>query len=172
MKRRAGHSALGPDTFGVIIRAYLGSPNFGRLAEATKRLYRTYLTQAEVILGDVPIGVIRPFLVQQCLDALATKPGAHQLAKAWERERAINPNLAPCAGLCLHGLRATAVISLRRAGATTPQIVDMVGLSARMVETYSRFADQKTSALAAVLTLDRTGIERECNAGNGRADTK
>lgn len=69
MKGRFGHSS-GVETFGTIIRAYLSSPNFGRLADDTKRVYRTYLTKAEVILGDVPIGVIRPFLVQQCLDAL------------------------------------------------------------------------------------------------------
>lgn len=84
-----------------------------------------------------------------------------QLSMAWERERDRNPNLYPCAGLVLHGLRATAVVRLRRAGASTPQIVDMVGLSAPMVERYSRFADQRQSALAAVHHLDRTGVERE-----------
>ena len=85
-----------------------------------------------------------------------------QLSEAWTRERDSNPNLYPCADLVLHGLRATAVVRLRRAGATTPQIVDMVGLSAPMVERYSRFANQKQSALAAVLHLDRrTGPEQE-----------
>jgi integrase len=83
----------------------------------------------------------------------------HQLSAAWERERDGNPALEPCRGLVLHGLRATAVVRLRRAGATTPQIVDMVGLSAPMVERYSRFADQKQSALAAVYKLDGTRTE-------------
>jgi len=292
VRRHYGRSAV-TDTFAAVIRAYINSPNFGRLADSTKGVYRVYLTRAEAILGDLPLGVIRPFLVQQCLDALADRPGAQMgmrvvlkaiesfalprdllpnpitlgtevvgsdgghkpwtenqvecaerfaaphiakiitlgsntgqrgsdlcrmrwsdievingrpgihvkqrktgleiwipftaalihaiatwqrgpthillqpsglprlsLSKAWECERNKNP-IAPCAGMVLHGLRATAVIRLRRAGATTPQIVDMVGLSAEMVERYSRFADQKVSALAAVIMLDRTGAERE-----------
>jgi integrase len=86
-----------------------------------------------------------------------------QLSMAWERERDRNPQLATCAGLVLHGLRATACIRLRRAGATPQQIADMVGLSQSMVERYCRFADQKQSALAAVHHLDRmrTGLEQE-----------
>ena len=72
-----------------------------------------------------------------------------------------NPNLGICAGLVLHGLRATACVRLRRAGATPQQIGDMVGLSVQMAERYCRFADQKQSALAAVYHLDRTGRERD-----------
>lgn len=83
-----------------------------------------------------------------------------QLSTGWERERERNPKLAMCAGLVLHGLRATAVVRLRRAGATVLQIVDMVGLSPPMVERYCRFASQKENASAAVLHLDRL-------AGNG-----
>jgi integrase len=296
VRKRYGHSAMA-DTFASVIRAYSTSPNFNKLADSTKAVYRVYLTRAEEILGDIPVGVIRPFLIQQCLDALANKPGAqmgmrvvlkaierfamprdllpnqittgtqvvgsdggHQpwteeqvqcaerfaaphiakiitlasntgqrgsdlcrmrwsdienkhgrpgirvkqrktglqiwipftaqlmhaiatwqrgpthillqrsglpygnrlsLSKAWERERNRNLNLTPCTGMVMHGLRATAVIRLRRAGATTLQIVDMVGMSAEMVERYSRFADQEASALAAVIMLDRTSAERE-----------
>lgn len=80
----------------------------------------------------------------------------HQLSEAWTRERDRNPNLASCAGLVLHGLRATAIIRLRRAGATAPQISDMIGLSVPMIERYCRFASQKDSALAAVHMLDMT----------------
>lgn len=78
-----------------------------------------------------------------------------QLTDAWVRERDSNSMLSPCGGCVLHGLRATAVVRLRRSGATTPQIVDMVGLSAPMVERYSRFASQKQSAAAAVIHLDK-----------------
>jgi integrase len=295
MRKQDRH--LAADTFAGIIRAYINSPNFDKLADTTKGVYRVYLTRAEMILGDVPLGVIRPYLVQECLDALAHKPGAQMgmrvvlkaierfalkrdllqhpfttgtecvgsdgghkpwtdaqvqcaerfaqphiakiitlasntgqrgsdlcrmrwsdiesvdghpginvkqrktglqiwipftaalmnavatwqrgpthillqpsglpfgnrlsLSRAWERERNRNPNLAPCAGMVLHGLRASAVIRLRRSGASTQQIVDMVGMSAAMVERYSRFADQKQSALAAVIKLDRTSIEQE-----------
>ena len=91
------------------------------------------------------------------------KPWAsrHQMSGAWERERDRNPRLAPCRGLVLHGLRATAVVRLRRAGAPTTQIADMVGLSVQMIERYTRFADQRQSALAAVHFLDRETIEQQ-----------
>jgi integrase len=92
----------------------------------------------------------------------------NQLTQAWDRERDRNPQLAPCAGMVLHGLRATAVVRLRRAGATTPQIVDMVGLSAPMVERYSRFASQKESASAAVIHLDRREHQQNENENNLR----
>jgi integrase len=53
-----------------------------------------------------------------------------QLSDQWLRERDTKPALALLAeaGCVLHGLRATAVVRLRRAGATTGQIADMVGI--------------------------------------------
>jgi len=85
-----------------------------------------------------------------------------ELSEAWTRERDKNPKLADCAGLVLHGLRATACIRLRRAGATESQISAMVGLSVQMVGRYCRRADQRQNAMAAVIHLDRrTGPERE-----------
>jgi integrase len=297
-----------PETFAAVIRAYLASPTFARLAPSTQEGYRIYLKIAELpdVLGGLPVGTIRPALVQQFLDGLSERPGAQQRARvaikavekfalprdllpfpittgteivgstgghkpwteaqvqcaeryarpdvarivvlaantgqrgsdlcrmtwadleevdgrlginvtqrktglqiwipltvalqhaidgwerrptpillksngkpfanrkqlsmAWERERDRNRNLWPCAGLVLHGLRATAVVRLRRAGATTVQIVDMVGLSAPMVERYSRFADQKQSALAAVYHLDRTGTEQELRKVTSKGD--
>lgn len=83
-----------------------------------------------------------------------------QLTEHWSRERDSNPQLAPCSELVLHGLRATAVIRLRRAGAKATQIADMIGMSIAMVERYCRFADQRDNALAAVHYLDRTAPER------------
>lgn len=82
-----------------------------------------------------------------------------QLSNQWERERDTKPALHPLAeaGCVLHGLRATAVVRLRRAGATTGQICDMVGMSAQMVSRYCRFQEQRKSALAAVYHLDRAG---------------
>jgi hypothetical protein len=79
----------------------------------------------------------------------------HQLTDAWIRELQ-RPEMAPLleAGLVLHGLRGTAVVRLRRAGATTQQICDMVGMSPQMVKRYSRLSDQKENALAAVTYLD------------------
>lgn len=83
-----------------------------------------------------------------------------QLTKAWERERDSNPELVPCRGLVLHGLRAAACVRLRRLGATEAQISDMVGLSIPMVTRYCRFSVQRDNAMAAVLRLDGTPWER------------
>jgi integrase len=92
-----------------------------------------------------------------------------QVSDQWLHERNTSPALAPlkAAGLVMHGLRATAVVRLRRAGATIPQISDMVGLSPPMVTRYCRFSEQQENALAAVHILDRTsprtGAERVRN---------
>lgn len=58
-------------------------------------------------------------------------------------------------GATLHGLRATAVIRLRRAGLSTAQIGDIIGMSLTMIERYCRFADKKASGQAAVVRLNR-----------------
>jgi integrase len=81
-----------------------------------------------------------------------------QLSDQWLRERNSRPALAPLkdAGCVLHGLRAFAVVRLRRSGANTGQIADMVGMSEVMVKRYSRFSKQRDNALAAVHHLDRT----------------
>jgi integrase len=81
-----------------------------------------------------------------------------QLSDQWLRERDTRAALAPLkeAGLVMHGLRAFAVVRLRRSGANTGQIADMVGMSEVMVKRYSRFSRQRENALAAVLFLDRT----------------
>jgi integrase len=85
-----------------------------------------------------------------------------QLSDQWLRERDTKAPLAPLkeAGLVMHGLRGTAVVRLRRAGATIPQISDMVGMSAQMVTRYCRYSVQRENALAAVHILDRTTVER------------
>ena len=79
----------------------------------------------------------------------------------WLRERTKNAALAPlnALGLSMHGLRATAVVRLAQAGASTRQIADMVGMSEPMVAHYCRFSKQRENALAAVHYLDRTPRE-------------
>lgn len=88
-----------------------------------------------------------------------------QLSDQWLRERDTRPALALLkeAGLVLHGLRAFAVVRLRRAGANTGQIADMVGMSEVMVKRYSRFSRQRENALAAVHYLDKNKPERPKN---------
>lgn len=83
-----------------------------------------------------------------------------QLSMAWERDRDGNPELASCAGLVLHGLRATAVVRLRQAGVPSPMIADMVGMSVTMIERYCRLSNQKDNAMAAIHYLNRTTSER------------
>lgn len=85
-----------------------------------------------------------------------------QLSWHWNEQRDHNPALEPLksAGLVLHGLRATAVVRARLAGATVLQIASMFGMSEPMVARYSRLADQREMALAAVHHLDRTADDR------------
>ena len=64
------------------------------------------------------------------------------------------------AGLVLHGLRSTAVVRARKRGATVLQISSMFGMSEPMVARYSRLADQREMAMAAVHHLDGTRQER------------
>lgn len=85
-----------------------------------------------------------------------------QLSDQWLRERNSKPVLAPLrdAKLVMHGLRATAVVRLRRAGVPQLLIGDMVGMSRQMVERYCRFSVQRENALAAVHYLDKTKPEQ------------
>ncbi len=87
----------------------------------------------------------------------------NQLSVKWNDERDNNPGLEPIkeAGLVLHGLRSTAVVRARKAGSTPLQISSMFGMSEPMVARYSRLADQREMALAAVHHLDGTRRERE-----------
>jgi integrase len=84
------------------------------------------------------------------------------LSWAWNWERGNNPGLAPIkdAGLVLHGLRSTAVVRARQRGATVLQISSMFGMSEPMVARYSRLADQREMAMAAVHHLDGTRREQ------------
>jgi integrase len=95
------------------------------------------------------------------------------LSNAWARNRDTDPALKPLGkdavagkptddvGLVIHGLRGTACVRLKRAGATVPQIADMVGMSHEMVERYCRLSAQKENAKAAVVHLERTRRERD-----------
>lgn len=54
-----------------------------------------------------------------------------------------------------HGLRANAVIRLRQAGFSVPQICDAVGMSPQMVERYSRYADRKMGGKAILMDFQK-----------------
>ena len=58
-------------------------------------------------------------------------------------------------GLVFHGLRKTACCNLAEAGCTSSQIQAITGHSLAMVEHYSRGADQKRRAKAAIVKLEK-----------------
>jgi integrase len=94
------------------------------------------------------------FIVRRPSGLPWTRP---RMSSEWAEERRMNLALAPLEsdGLVLHGLRATACIRLSRAGATTRQISDWIGMSEKMVCRYTRFSEQQQNAIAAVVHLDR-----------------
>jgi integrase len=81
----------------------------------------------------------------------------------WDHFDDQRANIPELAGVTLHGLRCTAVIRLRRAGLSVPQISDIVGMSLATVQRYCRFADRKESGKAALVMLGnhRTARERK-----------
>lgn len=60
-------------------------------------------------------------------------------------------------GFTFHGLRASSVEKLREVGCEYSEIESITGMSAGMVRRYSRFADQKRIALAAMKRLEERG---------------
>jgi integrase len=153
-------------------------------------LVRMGLTDVEVYEGRPGINVVQRKtalkiwipMTQELMTAVASwerRPGPFllkedgqpftrpQLSNQWMRERDTNPALAPlrAQGLSMHGLRATACVRLRRAGASTGQIADMVGMSEQTVNHYCRLSKQRENALAAVHYLD----ERPANKRTGKA---
>ena len=59
-------------------------------------------------------------------------------------------------GLVFHGLRKTAAVALADVGCSTKQIAAVTGQSDQMVEHYTKGADQKRLAKAAVVKLERS----------------
>lgn len=92
---------------------------------------------------------------------------ADEITAAWTYERDRNPELEPLRGLVLHGLRGHACVRLYRAGATTRQVADMVGMSEPMVGRYTRKSVQRENATAGIIHLERTIEERRRNMLQG-----
>jgi hypothetical protein len=63
-------------------------------------------------------------------------------------------------GFTFHGLRASSAENLRGAGCDDAGIESITGMFQAIIRRYSRFADQKKLAKAAILRLERTGQER------------
>jgi hypothetical protein len=71
------------------------------------------------------------------------------------------PALKDCT---LHGLRATAVIRLKRAGLTEVVISDIVGMSIKMVSHYCRFENKRESGKAALVMLAEHAAKKNVSA--------
>lgn len=106
-----------------------------------------------------------PFLYQEGGRAEGNRYTRKLFSKHFAEARDKIPELA---AVTLHGLRCTAVIRLRRAGLSTAQIGDIVGMSMPMIERYCRFADRKASGQAALLSLRRTADEQDCKTSGNR----
>jgi hypothetical protein len=72
----------------------------------------------------------------------------------WEHFTDAIESIPSLAGVTLHGMRCTAVIRLRHAGLSVPQISDIVGMSRQTVARYCRFADRKTGGKEALIKLE------------------
>jgi hypothetical protein len=87
-------------------------------------------------------------------------PTRAALSCAWMRERDSNAALEPmrARGLSLHGLRSFAVIAFWRAGVSRELIGDAIGMTARMVERYTRLSDQRLNALEAIRRMEAAQV--------------
>jgi hypothetical protein len=76
----------------------------------------------------------------------------HHLKRLLRQQKEHIPELAD---VTFHGLRATRVVELRRAGLQPTQIGSVVGMSSQMIERYCRFSNAKENSEAAVAALRR-----------------
>jgi integrase len=81
--------------------------------------------------------------------------------EAWSRLMKTPAGRIRTEGYTFHGLRASSVVSLREVGCGDREIESITGMSPAMVTRYSRFADQRKLAKAAILRLERTGSEQD-----------
>lgn len=146
---------------GVMLELYTGQ----RGSDAV-RLGPTFIDDGGFDLSQIKTGreVWCPILPELAAE-IATwerRPGPYLLqdhGKPYTRKRlSIHFNeqrkgIPELKNVTLHGLRATAVVRLRRAGLSTSQIQDVIGMSMAMIERYSRFADRKASGKAAIVSM-------------------
>ena len=132
-------------------RTYRGHAGIDLTQQKTdKRLWVPFTSELEAALATWERKSI--FVLTAAKGGPWTRP---LLSNEWWLERRKNEALAPLEArkLSLHGLRATAVIRLRRAGVSRPLIADMVGMSTAMVDRYCRRSEQADNALAALEML-------------------
>lgn len=141
------------------VEVYSGRPGINVIQKKTKKVLWIPMTQeliAAIEGWDRSLGF---FVTRVDNGKPFTRP---ELSDHWLRHRKKNPALAPLNELKLsyHGLRATAVIRLRRAGVSKPLIADMVGMSPAMVDRYCRRSEQRENAMAALRMMEGTVREQ------------
>ena len=158
---------------GMVRRAFFLARYTGQRGSDVVRLGPTFIDEGGFRISQQKTGVEIWCPIDDVLAAeMATWPvtpgafvrhesGRPMTRKVLDRHFADQRDAIPeLAGCTLHGLRSTRVIELRRAGLTTTQIQDQVGMSLAMIERYCRFADKKANGQASVVHL----AERRRNA--------
>lgn len=159
---------------GMVRRAVMLMLYTGQRGSDVVRLGPTFVDDGGFDLGQQKTGVrvwcpIVPELAAE-METWPRQPGPYLRqtdGRAYTRKRMSihfreqTEKLPVLAEATLHGLRATAVVRLRREGLTTTQIQDIVGMSLPMIERYCRFADRKISGQAVLHKL-RTSQSASC----------
>lgn len=138
------------------IETYKAHPGINVTQEKTGKILWVPFTQE--LMRAIESWERRPGYIVTRLDGLPyTRP---MLSDEWWKECRRNAALAPllAAKLSFHGLRASAVIRLRRAGISRPLIADMVGMSGPMVDRYCRRSEQRDNALAGLGQLESAQV--------------
>jgi hypothetical protein len=146
------HADLAADGINVRIGKLRDKPHFVPLTATQMAEIRSWgLRDLECFLATAKIG--RRF-------------SKRYLDHAWRKWRA-SDEATPIRDLqmSIHGLRATKIADLRRAGTEDGAIADEIGMSVKMVSRYLRFADKTASARASRDRRERKMAEFENSAG-------
>ena len=132
--------------------------------------------RGQVKTGERPWCPILPELAKE-MDNWEKRPGPYVLTEfgrpytrkyfaeqfKWAKEELAKKGNTILEGTSLHGLRATAVSRLKRAGLSDTMIGDIVGMSVAMVERYSRFENKRESGKAALVILAERAAKKNAS---------
>jgi integrase len=82
----------------------------------------------------------------------------------WQKQELAAKGISVLDGTTLHGLRATAVVRLKRAGLSDSMISDVVGMSVEMIARYTRFECKRESGKAALVLIAEARKRREAKS--------
>ena len=102
-----------------------------------------------------------PFLLTESGKPFTRKYFAEQFME--QKQALAARGITALDGTTLHGLRATAVVRLKRAGLSDSMIGDIIGMSVAMVERYTRFENKRASGKAALVILAERAAKRNAS---------